>query len=154
MALKLASTTFKPITVTQPALDEAGAEAEDLFYFDRNGLSMPYPLFVHLINRVEFTCDFLDLAKTLYEAQGRIIQADDESDFDDSADREEMLKRKLDESEKLREAEEDKALQFLEGRHLREEGEAAEPKSGNGPRTPSRTPSPLPSFVPAKKAKK
>ena len=99
---------------------------------------------------MEFTCDFLDLAKTLYEAQGRIIQADDESDFDDSADREEMLKRKLDESEKLREAEEDKALQFLEGRHLREEGEAAEPKSGNGPRTPS----PLPSFVPAKKAKK
>lgn len=149
VAIKLSSTTFKPVSVSQPVLDEDGDEVEDLFYFDRNGLQIPYPLFIHLLNQVEFTVDFLGLVKSEFEKHGRVIMTDDAEDFDDSIEREELTRKKFEDNEKLREAEEERALMILEGRLFRDSDRSSEPeRKRSGPQTPSGSPSSSPAPSP------
>jgi hypothetical protein len=66
--LKLSSTAFKP-----PSSDHADGD----YHFDKNGLLMPYTVFLDFMSSIEFKQDFMDLVKKEYEQRGNKIDNDD-----------------------------------------------------------------------------
>jgi hypothetical protein len=47
------------------------------YHFDKNGLLMPYTVFLDFMSSIEFKKDFMDLVKTEYENRGNKIDNDD-----------------------------------------------------------------------------
>jgi hypothetical protein len=68
IGLKLSSTAFKP-----PSSDHADGD----YHFDKNGLLMPYTVFLDFMSSIEFKQDFMDLVKKEYEQRGNKIDNDD-----------------------------------------------------------------------------
>ncbi len=68
IGLKLSSTAFKP-----PSSDHADGD----YHFDKNGLLMPYTVFLDFMSSIEFKKDFMDLVKNEYENRGNKIDNDD-----------------------------------------------------------------------------
>jgi hypothetical protein len=68
IGLKLSSTAFKP-----QSLDHSDGE----YHFDKNGLLMPYTVFLDFMSSIEFKQDFMDLVKQEYENRGNKIDNDD-----------------------------------------------------------------------------
>jgi hypothetical protein len=68
IGLKLSSSAFKP-----QLLEHADGE----YHFDKNGLLMPYTVFLDFMCSIEFKKDFMDLVKKEYEHRGNKIDNDD-----------------------------------------------------------------------------
>ncbi len=66
IGLKLSFTAFK-----SQSLDHLDGE----YHFDKNGLLMPYTVFLDFISSIKF--DFMDLVKQEYENRGNKIDNDD-----------------------------------------------------------------------------
>ena len=69
IGLKLSSSAFKPQSL------EHADDGE--YHFDKNGLLMPYTVFLDFMSSIEFKKDFMDLVKTEYENRGNKIDNDD-----------------------------------------------------------------------------
>jgi hypothetical protein len=96
ISLKLSSTAFQAAT---PFLQH-----DQRYFYDKNGLLVPYVLFLHLMSLSEFTTDLMDAPRREYESRGNQLQDDDnEAAVDDllsleTADQEaEELARRADE---------------------------------------------------------
>ena len=69
IGLKLSSSAFKPQSL------EHADDGE--YHFDKNGLLMPYTVFLDFMSSIEFKKDFMDLVKNEYENRGNKIDNDD-----------------------------------------------------------------------------
>ncbi len=69
IGLKLSSSAFK-----SQSLDHAD---DGEYHFDKNGLLMPYTVFLDFMSSIEFKKDFMDLVKKEYEHRGNKIDNDD-----------------------------------------------------------------------------
>jgi hypothetical protein len=69
IGLKLSSTAFKP--------PSSSDHADGDYHFDKNGLLMPYTVFLDFMSSIEFKQDFMDLVKKEYEQRGNKIDNDD-----------------------------------------------------------------------------
>jgi len=66
IGLKLSSTAFKPQSL---------GHSDGKYHFDKNGLLMPYTVFLDFISSIKF--DFMDLVKQEFENRGNKIDNDD-----------------------------------------------------------------------------
>jgi hypothetical protein len=73
IGLKLSSTAFKPPSSSSSSSDHA----DGAYHFDKNGLLMPYTVFLDFMSSIEFKQDFMDLVKKEYEQRGNKIDNDD-----------------------------------------------------------------------------
>jgi hypothetical protein len=64
----LSSTAFRASTLLHQ---------DQRYYYDKNGLLIPYVLFLHLMSLTEFTSDLMDAARREYESRGNQLDDDD-----------------------------------------------------------------------------
>ena len=106
VSLKFSSTTFK-------TLENAQEPAEIGYFFDRNGLAVPYAIFIYLLRHEQFTVDFCDLVKLEFENRGNQISWEDD-EIDESVEIQQTQEERIDDDQ----IDPSEHLQQLEGAPL------------------------------------